>query len=145
MSKFPAAGYRDQRPTIQMAPLIDIVFLTLIFFMTLSIFNQMESELSISVPKAEEAKQTLRSPGEIIINIAEDGTVIVNQKKLSQSDLKDMLKKISALFPNQPVIIRADENTYHKFVIGVLDACASADIWNISFSTTKTDKEEPGK
>ena len=126
-----------QRPAIQMAPLVDIVFLILIFFMTLSIFNQLESELSISVPKAKESKEAQRSPGEIIINIVEDGTVIVNQRQLKYSELEEMLKRISALFPNQPVIIRADEKTYHKFVVNVLDACAAADIWNISFSTIK--------
>ena len=137
MPKFDGSEYQKQRPTIQMAPLIDIVFLTLIFFMTLSIFTQLESELNISIPKAKESKETMRSPGEIIINITKDGSVIVNQKKLTYNNLQNMLKRISTLFPNQPVIIRADENTYHKFVINVLDACASADIWNISFSTTK--------
>ena len=131
---------QQERPTVQMAPLIDIVFLTLIFFMTLSIFAQMESELNISVPKAKEAKETLRSPGEIIINVNKDGDVVVNQRQLNYEQLKNMLLKISTLFPNQPVIIRADEQTYHKFVIKVLDACASADIWNISFSTIKEEE-----
>ena len=129
--------YQKQRPSIQIAPLIDIVFLTLIFFMVLSIFNQLESEISISVPKARESKETVRGPGEIIINIKKDGTVIVNQKRLSHEKLEKMLKKISALFPNQPVIIRADEETYHKYVVKVLDACAGADIWNVSFATIK--------
>ncbi len=131
------SDYQKQRPAVQMAPLIDIVFLTLIFFMVLSIFNQLESEISISVPKAKESKEIVRSPGEIIINILRDGTVIVNQKKLTYEDLEKMLQRISTLFPDQPVIIRADENTYHKYVVNVLDACASADIWNVSFATLK--------
>ena len=137
MSRFGINEYQKQRPIIHMAPLIDIVFITLIFFMTLSIFTQLESELSISVPKAKESKEAFRSPGEIIINITKDGKVTVNQRELTYSGLGEMLKRISALFPNQPVIIRADEKTYHKFVVKVLDACASADIWNISFSTIK--------
>ena len=131
------SDYQKQKPVVQMAPLIDIVFLTLIFFMTLSIFNQLESEISVSVPKAKESKEIVRSPGEIIINILKDGTVIVNQKKLSYEELKNMLRSISTLFPDQPVIIRADEKTYHKFVVEVLDACAGADIWNVAFATIK--------
>ncbi|MCA9409377.1 MAG: biopolymer transporter ExbD [Candidatus Omnitrophica bacterium] len=126
-----------QGPVVQMAPLIDIIFLILIFFMTLSIFAQMESELSISVPKASESKQAVRSPGEIIINVTKEGDVFVNQKKLSFDDLATMLQKVSVLFPNQPVIIRADESTYHKQVVKVLDACAKAQIWDISISTMK--------
>lgn len=137
MSKFGVSEYQKQKPIVQMAPLIDIVFLTLIFFMTLSIFNQLESEINISVPKAKESKEIVRSPGEIIINVSKDGDVIVNQRRLTYEELAGMLTKISKLFPAQPVIIRADEKTYHKFIIKTLDACASADIWNVSFATRK--------
>jgi len=137
MSRFGISENYKQKPVIQMAPLIDIIFLTLVFFMALSIFSQLESELNISVPKAKESKQAVRSPGEIIINIDKKGAITVNQRSLDYKNLENMLLKISALFPNQPVIIRADEKAYHKFVINVLDACASADIWNISFSTIK--------
>lgn len=128
---------KDERQIIQIAPLIDIVFITLIFFMTLSIFHQLEAELRISVPRAKQAEITPRSPGEIIINILRDGTIVVNQKTLTLEELELMLKRLSSLFPNQPVIVRADKETYHKYVIKVLDACASADIWNVAFSAIK--------
>lgn len=137
MANLDISEYQKQKPIIQMAPLIDIVFLTLIFFMTLSIFQQLESELNISVPKAKESKEIVRSPGEIIININKNGEIVVNQRKLDYESLQQMLKKVATLFPDQPVIIRADEKTYHKFVIRVLDACAGAEIWNVSFSTIK--------
>ena len=141
MSKFFPQEYSRQKPVIQMAPLIDIIFLTLIFFMTLSVFNQLESELNISVPKAKESREVMRSPGEVIINITKEGTIIVNQQTLSYQQLSKMLDKISGMFPHQAVIVRADEETFHKFVVKVLDVCAHADIWNISFSTTKEDAE----
>ncbi|VAX37903.1 hypothetical protein MNBD_UNCLBAC01-854 [hydrothermal vent metagenome] len=137
MSKHIITAYQRQQPVIQMAPLIDIVFLTLVFFMTMSVFQQQESELSISVPKSSEATETVRSPGEIIVNVHKDGKIVVNQKTFSLDKLEQMLKKVSQLFPNQPVIIRADELAYHKFIVNVLDSCANANIWNISFSTMK--------
>lgn len=140
MAKFTISEYQQQRPMIQMAPLIDIIFLTLVFFMTLSIFNQLETELNISVPDSQESKEAMRSPGEVIINLTKEGRIVVNQRELSMQDLEVMLKKVSALFPNQSVIIRADEKTYHKDVINVLDACAAADIWDISFSTKHKDE-----
>ncbi len=135
MSKFSIPEYQKQKPLIQMAPLLDIVFITLVFFMTMSIFAQQETELNISVPKAKESNEAVRSPGEIIINITKKGDVVVNQKTLSKTELDTMLKRVSSLFPDQPVIIRADQDTYHKNVVSVLDACAGADIWNISFAT----------
>lgn len=127
----------EERPVIQMAPLIDIIFLLLIFFMSASIYYQLETEISIKVPTAEESSDTSRTPGEIIINIRKDGTVVVNQRQLEHEDLKKMLNRISKLYSGQPVIIRADRNTYHKDVIKVLDICAGAEIWNVSFATMK--------
>src|SRR5690606_716587 len=97
---------------------------------------QMESELNISVPKSKESKEASRSPGEIIINITEDGQYMVNQQKLRLNDLQAMLQQVSELFPNQPVIMRADDETFHKHVVEVLDACAKAEIWDISFATS---------
>lgn len=131
----------SERPTIQMAPLIDIIFLLLIFFMAASIFYQLETEINITVPTAKESTDIKRAPGEIIINIRKDGDVVVNQRKMSYEELDRMLKRVSELYKGQPVIIRADKETYHKNVIKVLDLCAGADIWNVSFATMK-EKEE---
>jgi len=130
-----------QRVGFQMAPLIDIMFNTLVLFMVISVLQSMETELSISVPKAQESKDISRSPGEIIINVERDGTMIVNQKRLDRRGLEDVLQKLSALYPNQPVIIRADARAYHEAVVRVLDACAGAGIWNVSFSTIKEPTE----
>ena len=130
-----------ERPVIQMAPLIDIVFLLLIFFMSASIFYQLEAEINITVPAANESTESKRSPGEIIVNIRADGTIVVNQRQLSDKQLKDMLVRIAELYKGQPVIIRADRDTYHKHVIRVLDLCASANIWNVSFAVMKEDAE----
>ncbi len=125
----------EERPKIQMAPLIDIVFLLLIFFMSTSIFYQLETEIDITVPTAEHASETRRAPGEIIINVRRDGTIVVNQRQLEIYELREMLERISQLYKGQPVIIRADKKTYHENVVEILDICAGADIWNISFAT----------
>ncbi|MCM8776437.1 MAG: biopolymer transporter ExbD [Candidatus Omnitrophica bacterium] len=140
MIRLQPSHSRQIRPSIQIAPLIDIIFITLIFYMALTVFYQLENEISISVPKAEEAREVDRSPGEIVINIDRKGRVIVNQRELNKTELRLMLKRISALYPNQPVIIRADKRTYHEHVVSVLDTCASTNIWNIAFATLKEDK-----
>lgn len=137
MTRLDPPEMSKRPPTIQIAPLVDIAFITLIFFMTLSVFYQMENELSINVPKATESKEMGRTPGEIVININREGKVVVNQKAFAPEELKAMLKRLSTLYPNQAVIIRADSLTHHADVIHVLDACASASIWNIAFATLK--------
>ena len=129
-----------ERLGFQMAPMIDILFLLLIFFMSASIFYQLETELSVSVPTADASRDIKREPGEIIINITPDGTIIVNQRKLALAELTTILTRLSKLYKGQPVIIRADKKTYHEHVIKVLNACAQCDIWNISFATLKKEK-----
>lgn len=140
MFKIDVPETHRQRPQIQLIPLVDILFYTLIFFMVVSVMQQMETELSINVPKAKESTDSPRSPGEIIINVDRAGGVVVNQRALGDGELREMLQRISSLYPNQPVIIRADKKTFHEAVVRVLDACAAANIWNISFATLREDK-----
>ena len=67
---------QSNSPGFQMAPMIDIVFLLLIFFMVATIYAQWESKIGITVPIAETGEQTGRTPGEIIINIDNTGAVL---------------------------------------------------------------------
>ncbi len=119
----------------QLAPMIDVVFLLLCFFITSQIFAQWETEIDITLPTAETGQVPERLPGEIIINIRSDGETIINAQPVPPAQLADMLTRIAEMFPGQPVLIRADRLTPYEEVIRVLDLCRQADIWNISFAT----------
>jgi len=131
-----------ERPTIQMAPLIDIVFLLLIFFMTAFIYEELETEIEIAVPTANQSTEMSRAPGEIIINVTKKGKIIVNQRELSYEELEKMLNRVAEIYKSQPVIIRGDKDSKHEYIIKVLDVCAGANIWNVSFATMKEEKNE---
>jgi biopolymer transport protein ExbD len=115
--------------------MIDVVFLLLFFFVTSQVFSQWETEIDITLPTAQTGQTPQRLPGEVIINILEDGTTMVNGRQLDESALGDMLLRLSELFRGQPVLLRADKATAYENVIRVLDLCRRADIWNISFAT----------
>ncbi len=140
MSKFDISENFKQRPVIQLAPLVDIAFWALIFFMIIAIYSKMESELDITVPKSTASIESAPNAGKMVINISRDGRFIVNDKEMDAAALDDMMKKVSNLFPNQQVIIRADELAYHKYVVQALDACMHANISDVSFSTIKEEK-----
>jgi len=127
--------YRGENVGFQIAPMIDIVFLLLCFFVASQLFSQWESEIDISLPTAVSARTSQRMPGEIILNVFEDGRVVVNGRTLEDAELASVLKRLSGLYPGQPVLIRADRTTDYEHVIRVLDVCRRADIWNISFAT----------
>ena len=124
-----------QVPGFQMAPMIDVVFLLLCFFMASQLFSQWETEIDVTLPTASSSQVPERLPGEIIVNILEDGDVVVNRQMLDADGLTALLQRIVDLFPGQPVVIRADKRTDYEHVIKVLDACRLCDIWNVSFAT----------
>ena len=126
---------RSEPLAFQMTPMIDVVFLLLCFFVSSQIFAQWETEIDITLPTARTGEVPQRLPGEIIVNILASGDVIVNGRSLNPDELGSMLSRVVALFPGQPVLIRADKTTAYEHVIRVLDLCRQSDIWNISFAT----------
>jgi biopolymer transport protein ExbD len=129
--------HQEEHVGLPITPMLDVIFLLLIFFMTTSIYAQLEEEIGIVVPTASEAVPPDRTPGEIIINIAEDGTIVVNQRQYDLASLQELLNRIGTMFKGQAVKIRGDKKTQFGRAVEVLNACAKADIWNVSFAALK--------
>ncbi|HCF96429.1 MAG: biopolymer transporter ExbD [Verrucomicrobiota bacterium] len=127
--------------SFQLAPMIDVVFLLLIYFMSASIFGQLEREIDITVPRAETGEEAERQEGEVIINLDPNGAITVNRRALSRDDLAELLTRLGELFQGQSVILRADEQTPYHYIIDTLDLCRQAGIWNISFATLQPERE----
>lgn len=130
----------EEADAIPMAPLIDIVFLTLVFFMVTSVYATLESEVDIVLPTADTARQTERAQGEIFINLREDGAIVVNERVLSMDELQETLHRVAAYFPGGAVIIRGDRQAHLGKAIQILDCCRKADIQNVAFAALP---EEP--
>jgi biopolymer transport protein ExbD len=129
---------RDPEPAaMQMAPMIDIVFLLLIFFIVTWQFTRSETELDVAVPTASEGSVLARPRGEIIINILADGTIRVDSATLDLTQLEQRLATIAEQFENQPVRIRGDGDVAYRNMVDVINTCQKAGIWNISFATQR--------
>ena len=139
---------RDRRkakaPAFALTSMLDVIFLLLCFFVTASVFSQWESEISISLPSASTSETPSRLPGEVILNVARDGSVTVNAKKLTLEDLGGRLRKVADFYPGQPVVIRADRDTSYNSLVKVIDTCRNAGVWNFSLATIE-EKEPQGK
>ena len=122
---------------MQLAPMIDIVFLLLIFFIVTWQFTRSETELSVSVPTAEEGADPQRQRGEIVINILSDNSIRVEGLTVSLSQLQQKLSLIAQQHENQPVRIRGDGAVAYQRIVEVIDTCQKSGIWNISFATQK--------
>ena len=126
---------KSRAPGIALTSMLDVIFLLLCFFVTVSVFSQWESEISIRLPTAKTADAPERLPGEIIVNLAKDGSVKVNGAAMSLDDLQARLARIAKFYPGQPVIIRADKDTKYDHLVSVIDACRAGDVWNFSLAT----------
>jgi biopolymer transport protein ExbD len=130
---------------LQLAPLIDILLLLLLFFIITMNFAKQETEIEIAVPAAEEGKEnTDRTYGEIVINVKKDGVITMEGQTLTGDQLLTKLKLIASVQKDQAVILRSDENSLYKFTINVLDVCQKAGIWNVSFATRPPESDAPG-
>ncbi|MCU0749336.1 MAG: biopolymer transporter ExbD [Akkermansiaceae bacterium] len=127
---------------MQLAPMIDIVFLLLIFFIVTWQFSRSETELNVSVPTAEEGSELNRPKGEIIINVLPDGVIRVEGSTVDLPQLLDKLSAIAKQFKNQPVRIRGDGSVDFQRIVEVIDTCEKAGIWNISFATQRPAPKE---
>ncbi len=127
----------QQGAELELAPMIDVVFLLLIFFIVTWQFARFERDMDISVPAAEEAENTDRQAGEIIVNVRDDGTIVLNGRDVSQEELLSKLQAISEAYPDQAVILRGASDANFQAIINVLDQIKKAGIWNVAFATTK--------
>ncbi|HEY1489503.1 MAG TPA: biopolymer transporter ExbD [Verrucomicrobiae bacterium] len=124
-------------PGIQLAPLVDVLLLLLIFFLLTWNAARSENELDVKVPKAAAAKEHPAPPGDVVVNVKADGTLMVNRRVLTSAELTDLLKNVVQLYPEQAVVIRGDEAGAYKNIIGVLNTCTEAGITNVAFATAK--------
>jgi len=121
----------------QIAPMVDILLVLLVFFIVTWNFALSENELDVKIPSASKAKPTEQYVGQVVVNVKSDGTIVFNRKGISAADLETKLSELAKLYPDQAVILRADQNAKYEYIVDVLDICRSSNIWNIAFATAK--------
>jgi len=124
-------------PGIQLAPLVDVLLLLLIFFLMTWNAARNENELDVKVPKASAAKEKPAPIGDVVVNVKTGGNVVVNRRTLSAAELGELLKSLVQLNSEQAVVIRGDEAGAYKNIINVLNICTDAGITNVAFATAK--------
>jgi biopolymer transport protein ExbD len=128
-------------PDVNLTPLIDVVFLLLIFFMVTTTFTE-EGKLTITLPEANgELGQTLPIVLEVVV--ASDGRFAVNGKILTTNDAKTLTVAVidaAAGDTDIPFVITADANSTHQSVVTVMDVAGKAGFENISITTIYPDK-----
>ncbi len=129
---------RPEEPEVNLTPLIDVVFLMLIFFMVSTTFLR-EADLQISLPEAEqEPEQAADQPVEITIN--QQGTVFVGGRPLVNSQTETVTRALRGAIGDRDaaevrVVIRADSRTEHQQVVTALDAAGRVGLRQVGIAT----------
>lgn len=121
---------------VNLTPLIDVVFLLLIFFMVSTTFTK-ETHLSIDLPEASGDPARI-APEQIEVSITQQGDIAVNGTALVNNGLetlKSALEKVSEGDNTMPLIITADAATPHQSVVNAMDAAGQLGFIQLSITT----------
>ncbi|MHC5110734.1 MAG: ExbD/TolR family protein [Planctomycetota bacterium] len=110
-------------PSIEMTPMIDMVFLLLIFFLVATTFHQDEREMQIALPFASSAAPISTMLQELIVNVDAEGQIIVSGRAMDAEQLGAVVAEAVAGNPDQKVTVRGDKSTAYSNIVQVLDIC----------------------
>jgi biopolymer transport protein ExbD len=125
---------------LPLAGMIDIIFLLLVFFMTVSAFRDEERQIDVSLP-ATQTSQPARAGSQIIITIKDSGALFIGDREYTFETLRQTLSRLAQQFPNEPVVIRGDKDSSLGLAVRVMDAVYASGLKNVYIATIKPTSE----
>ncbi len=133
----------------QIAPMIDVVFVIMLFFMVMAGAVKVEHELKTTLPGNAETAQETELPDEVTIGISESGEVTLNEDPLGApqdrvleglySQMVQMRKAAEQAKTKMLITVQAEEAARYERVMNVLDVLARAEITNVTFAVSETE------
>ena len=133
---------RSDNIDLNLTPLIDVVFLLLIFFMVSTTFEK-QSKLKIDLPEAAASATELKEEA-VVIGIDAKGRFFINDRQLVNTQLKTLkiaLSKTVGDKKDTPLILRADSKTPHQSVVTAMDAAAQLGLTRLSIATLENNSK----
>ena len=124
----------EESDDINISPLIDMVFILLIFFVVTTSFSR-ETGVEVNKPKAA-SSQTL-SQENIMIAVTSEGTIHVLEKQVDLNQLSVIVKRLASENPDRQAVIMVDRNTRSGDVVDVIDICNLAGVKKVNIAAIK--------
>ncbi len=143
--------HTEVKAEVDMTPMIDCVFLLLVFFMVSSTFVKKEADISFALPGTAEQSDSVEIPDEQIIQITENGNVFLNDLEYdapTSSEMPELIKTL-ILFRQTAdankvpamITIAPEDLVKQQRVVDVLNACTAAKIGNVTFAVGSEDED----
>ena len=133
---------RDNEPELNLTPLIDVVFLLLIFFMVSTTFDH-QSEVSIELPESS-GKVADTKQKTIEVSIDHEGRYFINQRRIKDNDISTLIQALKIVRGDEKkpkLIISADKMTPHQYVVRAMDAARQVGLVHLTFATKQANKK----
>ena len=121
----------EQDNEINMTPMLDVVFIMLIFFIVTASFVK-ESGIDINRPDASTAEK--KQQGNILVAISESGQIWIDNRQVDVRALRPNIERLHAENPQGAVVIQADKNSKNGLLVDVMDAAREAGVFNVSIA-----------
>jgi biopolymer transport protein ExbD len=130
----PLKMHQDDVPTINLTPMIDIIFQLIIFFMVGSRFTEMDKKVDVKVPTSSQAANLPTAPTRYVVNVQRDGQLTFNNQPMSLEGLVTELKAVRRTQADLNVIVRGDADGPLQNVAAVLTACRAAGVADVGIA-----------
>lgn len=131
-------GYKEESVEVNLTPLIDVVFLLLIFFMVSTTFDK-HAKLKVSLP--ESSTKAVQQQGDpLVLSIDAKGNYFLNERQVVNQKLKTLKQAIQKTIGDNKdttIVLRADANTPHQYVVRAMDAASQLGLTKLSIATVE--------
>lgn len=130
----PLKTQLDEQPTLNLTPMIDMLFLLIIFFMAATTFTSEERNVEVKVPQVASGTGLAAPTQKHVINVDRDGAIVMNSQTLTLAELSAALRQLVAQHPGSVVTVRGDGEGNLQNVAAVLSACKQAGVRDMAIS-----------
>jgi biopolymer transport protein ExbD len=124
----PLKTQLDDQPSLNLTPMIDVVFLLIIFFMVATKFSELERSIGVQVPEVARPGAMTAAPEKRVVNVHADGTLELDRHAVTLDELSERLTVARQNYAGLGVIVRGDAGCPFQNVAEVLATCRSANI-----------------
>lgn len=123
---------------LNLTPVIDMVFLLLIFFLVATKFADIERDVRIQPPSSHHARPITAIPEELVINVTQNGRLLLAGRERDIGEIDRLLKAATKANPHQAVVIRGDRDSVLHFAVSILDLCEKHHVERTYLTTRQT-------
>ncbi len=131
MRKFLSSANEDQEATVDITPMLDVVFIMLIFFIVTATFVK-QAGIEVNQPQASTA--VVQEKANILIAIDADNNIWINRREVDIRALRPNIERLHAENPKGSVVIQADRDSTNDTLVQVMDASRKAGVFDIAIA-----------